>query len=164
MISLLHCLFGVFSLVASAHPIHVSVTEIEYDPKDEALEIMMRIFTDDLELTLRTAFDKPTFDVMRSDSKDALDEMMDKYLQLHFRITLDGATKTLNYLGHELDGDAFVFFVEVANVKPWKTIEVMNDVIMETYDDQSNIVHVYLGENVKSARLTPRRPATRLTF
>ena len=41
----------------SLHPIHVSVTEIEYDEKDRALEIMMRVFVDDLELTQGNGWD-----------------------------------------------------------------------------------------------------------
>jgi len=35
------------------HPMHVSVTEIEMDEKEKRLEIMMRVFVDDLELTER---------------------------------------------------------------------------------------------------------------
>ena len=40
-------------LVTLFHPLHVSVTEIEMDDKDKRLEIMMRVFMDDLEVTLR---------------------------------------------------------------------------------------------------------------
>jgi len=35
---------------------------------------------------------------------------------------------------------------------------------MSTHDDQSNLVHVYVGENVKSLRLTRDTPAQSLTF
>ena len=41
------------------HPLHVSVTEIEMDQKDKRLEIMMRVFMDDLEVTLREKYQKP---------------------------------------------------------------------------------------------------------
>src|SRR5690606_35329979 len=155
---------AVFSCLCSAHPIHVSVTEIEYDRSDQALEIMMRVFTDDLELTLKSAFDVPSLDVLHPGSKKQLDDMMKEYLDRHLRISLDGKQHALNYLGHDLDGDAIVFYIEVARAAPWKTIEIMNDVIMETYDDQSNIVHVYVEKEVKSARLTRRKPVARLTF
>lgn len=164
MVTFLNSLFALFSIFSLAHPIHVSVTEIEYDRQDQALEIMMRIFTDDLELTLRKEFNHPTLDVLRPDSKAPLDEMMAQYLDRRLRISLDGRRQKLQYLGHELDGDAFVFYVEVSKVGPWKSIEVANDVIMETYDDQSNIVHVYVGENVRSARLTHRKPVAKLDF
>ena len=49
------CFFYIRLMVSFVHPIHVSVTEIEMDEKDKRLEIMMRVFTDDLELTLRAS-------------------------------------------------------------------------------------------------------------
>ena len=71
------------------HPIHVSVTEIEMDEKDKRLEIMMRVFTDDLELTLRQAASQPELELL-SLSEQARDEIISPYLTRHFKISLDG--------------------------------------------------------------------------
>lgn len=148
----------------SLHPIHVSVTEIEYDQKDEALEIMMRVFIDDLELTLRNSLARPDLDILNPGSGDTTDDLVGGYLRQHFRISLDNQPQRTRYLGHEREGEAFIFYVEVSKVKPWNTITIQNDIIMDTYDDQSNIVHVYVGEKVKSLRLTQNTPTDKLTF
>lgn len=154
--------FLAFSL--SLHPIHVSVTEIEYDQKDRALEVMMRVFIDDLESTLRNHLAQPGLNILHPDSKASTDQLVRDYLADHFRISLDNKAQETTYLGHELEGEALILYVEVKDVVKWKTITIHNDIIMSTYDDQSNIVHVYVGDNVKSLRLTRNTPADHLTF
>ncbi|SRR5690606_20635998 len=145
------------------HPLHVSVTEVNYDEKDKALEIMMRVFMDDLELALRNRFNNPTLDVLNP-SGMTLDEMMTTYVAESFKITLDNKSQKVRYLGHEEDGEAFVFFIEVANVKKWKGIGITNSILMDLYDDQSNLVHVTSGGKVRSLRLTKGQPEGKLSF
>jgi hypothetical protein len=55
--------------ISCLHPIHVSVTEIEFDEKDKALEIMMRIFIDDLEVALRQDQKDPVLDILNTQEK-----------------------------------------------------------------------------------------------
>lgn len=146
------------------HPIHVSVTEIEYDKKDEALEIMMRVFIDDLELTLRNSLGKPEIDILNPPGDVTTDDLAKQYLAAHFRISLDNKIQSTRYLGHEREGEALIFYIEVSQVKSWKTITIYNDIIMATHSDQSNLVHVFVGEEVKSLRLTRNTPGDDLTF
>jgi uncharacterized protein DUF6702 len=145
------------------HPMHVSVTEIEMDEKEKRLEIMMRVFMDDLEVTLRDSFKKPEMDILNPEGV-TVDQMMQTYLKSHFKISLDAKPVVTKYLGHEREGDAFIFYIEVIDVKKWTTISVQNDIITETYDDQSNLVHVTSGETVRSLRLTKNHPVDKLTF
>ena len=156
-------LVPIIQLASFFHPIHVSVTEIEMDEKDKRLEIMMRVFADDLELTLRNSFGQPDLDIL-SLPKDGVDKIVSTYLKDRFKISLDNKLQRNNYLGHELDDLAFIFYIEVPKVGKWKTIRIQNDIIMETYDDQSNLVHVTLGETVRSLRLTKSNPVDNLTF
>ncbi|HTG56805.1 MAG TPA: DUF6702 family protein [Niabella sp.] len=151
------------TFVLMLHPLHVSVTEIEYDEKDKALEIMMRVFIDDLELTMRNRLNQPELDITEPKGI-TLDQMMTPYLAEHFKVMLDNKAQKIKYLGHEKEGEAFIFFIEVENVKKWKAIQVMNNIIMETHEDQSNLVHVTVRGKVKSLRLTKSTPADVLTF
>ena len=145
------------------HPMHVSVTEIGVNDKEKRLEIMMRVFIDDLEVTLRRNFKQPELDVLDPKGQ-SLDDMMRSYFQQRFLISLDGRQQAVSYLGHERDHEAFVFYIEVDKVKKWKTIQVQNSIITEIYDDQSNLVHVTVGETVRSLRLTRTKPSDMLTF
>ena len=156
---LLACLLSLISF----HPLHVTVTEIEFDEKEKRLEIMMRVFADDLETSLRKHFNQPELDIIKPTGM-TVDQMMAEYLKSHFKISLEGKPQTVKYLGHELEGEAFIFYIEVSNVKKLKTISVANDVLMEIHNDQSNLVHVTVREKVRSLRLTAEKSSDKLTF
>jgi hypothetical protein len=160
----LSSILQVLSLLFYLHPIHVSVTEIEFDEKDKALEIMMRVFADDLEITLRNQLKQPELDILDPKNGLSVDQMMEGYLKTHFRIMLDNKLQKTQLLGHERESDTFIFYIEVSNVKKWKTLQIRNDIITETHDDQSNLVHVTVKGNIKSLRLTRDTPEDKLTF
>lgn len=145
------------------HPLHVSVTEINYDEKDKELEVMMRVFIDDLELTMRDVHHKADLDILNPGTP-TVDQMMSEYLAAHFAVTLDNKVQKISYLGHERDGEAFVFYVQVSNVKRWKTIQVKNDILISTHEDQSNLVHVTVRGTVRSLRLMKSLPSDKITF
>lgn len=158
--SIIHAITFVFFL----HPIHVSVTEIEFDEKDKALEIMMRVFIDDYELAIRKHLNQPELDIQNPANGQTTDQMTTDYLKKHFKITLDGKPVSTNYIGHEKEGDAFIFYIEVSGVKKFKTIQIQNDIMTELHDDQSNLVHVTVRDVIKSLRLTQNTPSDKLTF
>lgn len=145
-----------------AHPLHVSVTEIEFDQKEKSLEIMMRIFTDDLEEAVRKKQQRKLN--LLDPARTTTDALIGDYLAAHFTVKVDNRALKLEYLGHELEADAVICYIEVKNVKKWKTIEITNDIIMEVYNDQSNLVNVTFGDEVKSLRLTTDNSTGMLTF
>jgi hypothetical protein len=154
-----------FSVLAFfVHPMHVSVTEIEFDEKDKALEIMMRVFIDDLELSIKNKLNDPTLDLMQPKNGKTVDEMTSEYLKTNFKILLDGKPQQTMYLGHEREDDALIFYIEVSKVKKFKTIQIHNSIITETHDDQNNLVNVTVRETVKSLRLTRSNPVDKITF
>jgi hypothetical protein len=163
MIKLLLALIIPTFLAGDLHPLHISVTEVNHDEKDKSLEIMSRIFIDDLETTMRKRLNSPDLDILNPKDK-TVDAMMRDYFNEKLIVSLDNRKHPLNYLGHERDGDVFIFYIEVPKVKKWKTIVVTNSVLTEIFEDQSNLVHVTRGEVVKSLRLNKDNPAGTLSF
>ena len=163
MIKFLLCVFLTTAGSLKDHPLHVSVTEINYDEKDRALEIMMRVFADDLETAMRERHNIPDLDISNPRGK-SLDDLAREYVSSAVAISLDGKRQTLNYLGNERDGEAFIFYIEVPKVKKWKNVSVTNSILTEIFDDQSNLVHVTSGNTVRSLRLNKVNPSGLLTF
>lgn len=158
--NMINIIFSFLILSFPAHPIHVSVTEITMDEKERELEIITRIFIDDLEASIRKAKDQPELKLLGPST----DQLVWEYLESRFRISLDGRIQKIKYLGHEIEGDAILFYIQVSSVKKWKEIEVANSMITELYDDQSNLVHITVNEKVKSLRLMRDNPSGKLTF
>lgn len=158
MVSLLYSLF------LFLHPIHISVTEINFSEKDKALQITSRIFIDDLELSVRAQRHEPELDLIEPKNGLTTEGMVKEYVMKHIIVKLDGKIQKMNFLGMEREDPALICYIEIENVKKFKTIEVRNDIIMETHDDQSSIVHVTYKGPIKSMRLTRDNPVGAITF
>ncbi len=158
MISLLWSLFLIL------HPIHISVSEINYSEKDKALQITSRIFIDDLELAIRAMRNESELDLLEPGNGLTTEKLVSEYVIKHLAVKLDGKVQRLNFLGMEREDPALICYIEIENVKKFKTIEVRNDIIMEIHDDQSNLVHVTYKGPIKSMRLIRSNPTGSITF
>jgi hypothetical protein len=154
----------IYSLYFLLHPIHISVTEINYSEKDKALQITSRIFIDDLELAVRAQRKEPELDLIEPKGGLTTEQLVSDYVLKHMVVKLDGKVQKMNFLGMELDEPALVCYIEIENVKKVKSLEVKSDFIMEIHDDQSNIVHVTYKGPVKSLRLLRSNPVGTFNF
>lgn len=154
----------VYSLLLWVHPIHISVTEINYNEKSKSLQITSRIFVDELELGIRAQRKEPELDILTPKNGLTTEQLVKNYMAAHFKIKIDGKVAKLNFLGYEKEDISIISYIEIENIKKLKTIEVFNDVITEIHDDQSNLVHVTYKAPVKSARLTRETNSELFTF
>jgi len=153
-----------YSFILFLHPIHLSVSEINYSEKDKALQITSRIFLDDLELSIRNQRKQPDLDLLEPGPGLTTEQLISEYVIKRFLVKLDGKVQKLNFLGFEREDPAVICYIEIENVKKFKVIEVKNEVIMETHDDQSNLIHVTYKGPVKSLRLMRDKSSDVLTF
>ena len=153
-----------FLLAIALHPLHVSVTEIEYSEKNKSLQIISRIFIDDLETSIRSKIKDENLDLLEPGPGRTTDQLVTSYLNDHLKIRLDGKPAKIKYLAHEIEDVAIICYLEIEGVKKIKQIEITNHVIQETHEDQSNLVHVTYKGPVKSLRLMRDKPTDVLIF
>ena len=151
-------------LFAALHPLHVSICELDYDQERKALEITQRIFLDDLELELRKETGKEKLDIVDGISSSERDEMVKSYLKKHLKVWLSGKEAQIDYLGHEMESDAIFCYLEIKKVRKIDLVKVMNDVLLNFYEDQINLIHVSEGDKVKSMRLHPKLKSSEIDF
>jgi hypothetical protein len=155
-----------FFLIAGltlVHPLHISVTEITLDEKEHELEIMIRIFTDDLEQAIRSENKTPDLNILKP-VNITTDDLIWNYLRSKFKLTVNGQSLPMKYLGHEKDDDVMVFYVQVQPAQKFEAISITNSILTELYDDQSNLVNVTVEETTKSLRLMRNNPSGKLSF
>ena len=150
-------------MALTRHPIHVSVTEIEYDAGEKELEIMMRVFIDDLESALRRYHKQAGLDILNADEATAK-KLIGAYVLEHFSVVLDSRKTQMEYLGQEVEGQAYICYILAPDIRNWSTCEVTNRILFELYDDQSNIVHVTARGVTHSRRLMPDNQAGTFSF
>ena len=96
------------SFLLFLHPIHLSVSEINYSEKDKALQITSRIFIDDLETSIRKKLNQPELDILKPTGGQSTDQLVSAYINDHFKVKLDNKPQKLSYLGHEIEDAAII--------------------------------------------------------
>lgn len=144
--------FSANKKAADHHPIFVSVTEIEHNAKEKLLEISCKIFTDDFEKVLRTAY-KTKVDLLNTNIKPAMDKLVNNYLQKHLIISVDGKTCLLKFVGYENIEEATYAYFEIDNITLPKKIAISDDILYEYKKEQFSLLHVTVGGKRQSTKM-----------
>ena len=134
------------------HAFHTSITEMRYNPKEKAFEISLRVFTDDLEKTLSANNQNKKFVIENTDKNDSF---IEQYVRKHFVVTTSRNQKLIyQYVGKEKEGDATWIYLEMPANESIKGSKIQNSVLMDSFDDQTNIVNIFLKSEKKSYLFT----------
>jgi len=133
------------------HPLHVSTTEIGFNPKTKSLEISCRIFTDDFEQILAKNY-KTKIDLSRADMQKAMDVVVRKYMDTHLSFMVNGKGVKAGYIGFEIDHEATNVYLEIENIQALQNLTLHNSLLYDLFDDQMNILHVENRGSRKSAK------------
>ena len=134
-----------------AHKFYVSVTNIGYSEKDDALQITSRVFIDDLDQVLKERYDIDAKLSTDEESKLA-DVYLEKYLRAKFIVEINGENKSYEIIGRKYDNDVCIFYLELAPIElPLvKTIQIQNKMLTDLFDEQQNVVHFKINGKKKS--------------
>jgi len=146
-----------------AHKYYLSVTEVVYNQEAEAIQIISRIFYDDLEAVLQERYDERLV-VEAAADQEVLDNYISKYLAKKLKISVDGEPQELNYIGKEYDDDYVVCYVEVSNIDDVEVFEIENTLLMDLYVEQKNMVHTEILGKKKSLLLRDGNTKAVLNF
>jgi hypothetical protein len=133
----------------SLHKHYISLTQIDYNEGEKALQITMRFFIDDLEKAVGTRFDK-NLALATEDELENANSYIERYLNSKFKLWINGEEQPLNYLGKQYEDDQVFFFLELENVENIEMIEVQNNMLMEVYEEQQNYIKMNIGEIKKT--------------
>ncbi len=139
-------------LVPLSHPIHVSITEINWNESTKSLEIAHKIFIDDLEDALEKQFNL-RFYLATNKEHEETDIYLKKYLSQHFELHGNQKSLICHYLGKEYEEKAVWIFAEVQGIRKLKNLEVRNAILVDLYADQDNLLHFQKNKkHIKSIR------------
>lgn len=147
--------------LANAHPIYVSVAEIEHNAKAQTLQVSYKIFTDDFEKTLRKNTNLKV-DLINPKDREKMNILVNAYLQKHFTLKVNGKAVSLRFLGFEEIEEGIYSYLEATNITAVKTIEVFNNVLYDYHPQQMGIFHCKVNGVNKSSKLN--NPETGVTF
>ncbi|WP_310586907.1 DUF6702 family protein [Runella slithyformis] len=128
-----------------SHDFHTSITRMDYNAKDRAFEISIRVFTDDLEKALSKDNNGQKIVVVNNDKNDPL---VEKYIRKHFAlITAQKQKKAYSYVGKEQEADATWIYIEIPSQEAVSGLSLQNTIMHDLFDDQINLVNLnYQGQ------------------
>ena len=147
----------------SDHKFYVSITNIEFVKEKSSLQIITKIFIDDIENALRKDYDKSISLDSKKETSEA-DEFLKQYILQKIKIKVNGKPVKLDYIGKEYDTDMVVAYIEVTGISDLKTLEIENKVLMEIFPEQKNIIHLKTSKSRRSLILERDKPRGKLDF
>lgn len=164
--SLLFILASLFLVVFTSmgiHKFYVSVYQVNYNQEKKALQITSRIFIDDLDNALEKKYGKKLYLGTSKELPEA-ETLVKKYLLEKFSIKVNGKTKTINYLGKEIEEDVLICYYNVQEVGKISTLDVYNTLLIDYISEQQNIIHTNISGVKKSLLLTENNINGTLNF
>lgn len=127
--------------------------EADYNPRAQALEISIRVFTDDLDLALQRAYNTHGLFVGTEREAATVPSYIARYLEQHLVLNTPGQPPLkLTYLGKDNEAEAVWLYIEAGKLPPFKALQIKNTLLLELYEDQNNLVNVKINDRRESAR------------
>lgn len=155
MIICLHLCSGV---IASAHKFHVSVAQLEFNEKEQAAEIVLRVFTDDLENALSQHAKRPIkIDPATANGDKQLGATIIAYLRARFALqSKTGRPVRFSWVGLEGQADMCWLYIEGKLPGGLAGAQLRNKIFCELFDDQINIVNAKIQNKQIGLMFEPR--------
>lgn len=123
------------------HDFYVSITEIDYNPETQSLEIAIKSFADDIEKEIERS-EKLLLNIGEEDEHADCSAHLNAYFKKHFKIEVDGVQKELEFLGHEMEKrDAVWTYFEVFDVQEPRVVKITNTILINAHEQQQNIIY-----------------------
>ncbi len=145
------------------HKFYVSVTQIEYKEQQQSLQMISRVFIDDIEDLIKERYDK-SLTIDNTKENPELDQYLKKYFGQKLNIIINGKNVSFTFIGKEFEDDLIIVYLEIENISSLETIKISNEVLMDLFEEQQNIVHVKKGSQRKSLILEKGKSEGLLNF
>lgn len=138
---LLCLIFSFYGLNHSAdeHKFYVSTTTIEFKAESKTLQIISQLFTDDIESIIRQQDDKIRLDP--DSDEDAINQLIADYFKQTLVFTSRGKPVEYVFLGKEYKNDIIKCFIELELKEVPSHLELINTLLLSSFEEQQNIVH-----------------------
>jgi len=137
--------FSALSFAEEKHEFYISLSEVRYNLESECYELSLRIFPDDMDRVLEVHNGIRTQLVTELEHALA-DSLLADYLLNVFLLVSNGDRVKLTYLGKEAEADVMWCYMESEALDEPSRIGVDNALLCEVFEDQVNVVQVYVGK------------------
>ena len=96
---------------------------------------------------------KRPVDLLNAKDKNAMNKLVQAYVQRHLQIKIDEKTVALQFIGYEQEEEGIISFYQVNNIPSFKKIDITDNILFEYKKEQISIIHTTVNGNRKSTKL-----------
>lgn len=147
------------------HKFYLSVSELSYSESDQNFRMTTRVFVDDLDAVLKARYDIDA-QLTTEFEHEMADYYLEKYIRAKLLIKVNDQNLKYSILGRKVDNDQLIFFIEIPyeSMNQLDSLFIQNEILMDLYEEQQNVVHLQLKGKKKSLMLIRERPSAVLNF
>lgn len=140
-------------LAFNAHKYYVSITHVDYVEDKESLQIVTRIFVDDLEKLLQDRYDE-SIQLVEGGESENVDFYIHEYLNKKINIKINGEAISFSFVGKAYNLGVVKCYLEIEDVKHIDSFQMYNSILFDLFETQQNIVKTNINSKSKSFKLT----------
>ena len=148
-----------------AHPLYVSVTNMDIDAQKRSIELSIRIFTDDLETILHNKYNIDGWIGTPAEHRDSR-QLLREYVNERFSVVVNNGEK----IGLVTDSmtiidDCMWFYMKGAAQQAIRRVEIDNRLLTDFFSNQNNLVYAgIIGGDVKYFKLDRKKSKIELSL
>lgn len=163
LFQLYHIVFVMTMLEAKPqHSFHSSLAEMNYNNKSKSFQVVLKLFADDTEAAL-TKFSGLSYSVGGLGKNRNPDAVLSAYLNEHFVLTKKSKKSTIQYIGKEVSVDMVTVYFEIPFNDNLKNYTLSNTIMLDLFDDQSNIINLQKDNKNKSFQFDSNKRSIQFT-
>lgn len=135
------------------HKFYVGVFQIDYFKEKKSIQITTRIFIDDFEKVLHNKYNKHFYITTKDEVADA-NQFIEKYLQEKLKITVNNKAQNFSLLLKEQEDNVLICYLKIKFSDKIKSLNITNNVLIEEFKEQQNLVHLNINGNKKTLLFT----------
>lgn len=144
----------VWYLLLAFHPVHVSLSSLEYDEKENLFRLFVKVYSDDLEGDCRLMTGDPgllLYENASGPDKKLIQDYINGKIEVEINNkVLKGEITAIDYSDEEVRINATYKFKGKA-----RSIRILNKVMTDLFSDQANLFVVRIGEWEEGVKFTP---------
>lgn len=133
------CFVFTLSSFTVFHKYYVSVTQVDFVPQEKAVQMISRLFVDDIENVLQTNYND-TLIIAGVQEPEIVNTYLEDYFKTRFLVNINGKAARVDFLGKEYEGDIMKCYLEISKVSHIDSFEISNQVLFDLTEDQKHII------------------------
>jgi hypothetical protein len=138
----------------AAHPVHVSVTNLEVDRNKREIAITQKLYTEDYSLLFYHLYEKNVRFIAGKDLTEGELSVIEGYMNTAFYLEVGEKRLPMTYAGKEQDEESIWMHYSCKLPEDISSVTLTNNVLLALFEDQTNLVIVSAGQAQKGYTFT----------